>query len=83
VVNPGVHLLPAGSTITDIIEAAGGMTEGHVFKAYQPGGPSSGLLPASLMTFRLILIHCNRLAPLLDRPLWLCCRIMIGCGTRR
>ena len=48
VANPGVHLLPAGSTITDIIEAAGGMAEGHVFKAYQPGGPSSGLLPASL-----------------------------------
>ena len=45
---PGVHLLPAGSTITDIIEAAGGMLEGHTFKAYQPGGPSSGLLPASL-----------------------------------
>ncbi|MDO6590276.1 NADH-quinone oxidoreductase subunit F [Loktanella sp. D2R18] len=48
VVSPGVHLLPAGSTITDVIEAAGGMLEGHVFKAYQPGGPSSGLLPASL-----------------------------------
>ena len=48
VANPGVHLLPAGSTITDIIEAAGGMAEGHVFKAYQPGGPSSGLLPASM-----------------------------------
>ena len=45
---PGVHLLPAGSTITDIIEAAGGMLDGHRFKAYQPGGPSSGLLPASL-----------------------------------
>ncbi|MEO0992571.1 MAG: NAD(P)H-dependent oxidoreductase subunit E [Pseudomonadota bacterium] len=45
---PGVHLLPAGSTITDIIEAAGGMLDGHVFKAYQPGGPSSGLLPASM-----------------------------------
>jgi formate dehydrogenase len=45
---PGVHLLPAGSTITDIIEAAGGMQDGHVFKAYQPGGPSSGLLPASM-----------------------------------
>ncbi|MBY6119107.1 NAD(P)H-dependent oxidoreductase subunit E [Mameliella alba] len=45
---PGVHLLPAGSTITDIIEAAGGMLDGHNFKAYQPGGPSSGLLPASL-----------------------------------
>lgn len=46
--NPGVHLLPAGSTITDIIEAAGGMLDGHVFKAYQPGGPSAGLLPASI-----------------------------------
>ena len=46
--NPGVHLLPAGSTITDIIEACGGMLDGHAFKAYQPGGPSSGLLPASM-----------------------------------
>jgi formate dehydrogenase len=45
---PGVKLLPAGSTITDIIEASGGMADGHVFKAYQPGGPSSGILPASL-----------------------------------
>ncbi|XDA99379.1 NAD(P)H-dependent oxidoreductase subunit E [Sulfitobacter sp. LCG007] len=45
---PGVYLLPAGSTILDIIDAAGGMAEGHVFKAYQPGGPSSGLLPASI-----------------------------------
>ncbi len=45
---PGVHLLPAGSTITDIIEAAGGMLDGHTFKAYQPGGPSAGLLPASM-----------------------------------
>ena len=48
VANPGVYLLPAGSTITDIIEASGGMADGHVFKAYQPGGPSSGLLPASI-----------------------------------
>ena len=45
---PGVYLLAAGSTITDIIAAAGGMADGHVFKAYQPGGPSSGLLPASM-----------------------------------
>ncbi|MEP0960707.1 MAG: NAD(P)H-dependent oxidoreductase subunit E [Roseobacter sp.] len=45
---PGVYLLPAGSTIMDIIDAAGGMAEGHVFKAYQPGGPSSGILPASI-----------------------------------
>ena len=46
--NPRVYILPAGSTINDIIEACGGMKEGHVFKAYQPGGPSSGLLPASM-----------------------------------
>ena len=46
--SPGVKLLPAGSTILDIIEAAGGMLDGHTFKAYQPGGPSSGLLPASM-----------------------------------
>lgn len=46
--NPGVHLLPAGSTILDIIEAAGGMLDGHTLKAYQPGGPSSGLLPAHM-----------------------------------
>ncbi|ACA88183.1 NAD(P)H-dependent oxidoreductase subunit E [Shewanella woodyi] len=48
VINPGVYLLPAGSTITDLIEAAGGMIQGHRLKAYQPGGPSSGILPASL-----------------------------------
>ena len=46
--DPGVHLLPAGSTIMDLIDAAGGMIAGHSFKAYQPGGPSAGLLPASI-----------------------------------
>lgn len=46
--NPGVHLLPAGSTITDLITASGGMLDGHTFKAYQPGGPSAGILPASI-----------------------------------
>ncbi len=45
---PGVKLLPAGSTIRDIIAACGGMAEGHELKAYQPGGPSSGLLPAHM-----------------------------------
>jgi len=48
VARPGVYLLPAGSTIRDVIDAAGGMAAGHVFKGYQPGGPSSGLLPASI-----------------------------------
>ena len=48
VARPGMYLLPAGSTIMDVIEASGGMADGQVFKAYQPGGPSSGLLPASM-----------------------------------
>lgn len=48
VASPGVHLLPAGSTIRDVIAAAGGMAEGHEFAAYQPGGASSGFLPATL-----------------------------------
>ncbi|KUF10918.1 NAD(P)H-dependent oxidoreductase subunit E [Pseudoponticoccus marisrubri] len=48
VANPGVYVLPAGTTIAELIAAAGGMAEGHVFKAYQPGGPSSGLLPATM-----------------------------------
>lgn len=48
VAQPGVYLLPAGSTIRDVIDAAGGMAAGHTLKAYQPGGPSSGLLPASI-----------------------------------
>ena len=48
VANPGIYLLPAGSTIADLIEACGGMADGHTFKAYQPGGPSAGLLPASI-----------------------------------
>jgi len=45
---PGVIIAPAGQTIRQLIERAGGMIEGHEFTAYQPGGPSSGLLPASM-----------------------------------
>ena len=48
VAKPGVYVLPSGSTITDLIVAAGGMATGHTFRFYQPGGPSSGLLPASI-----------------------------------
>ena len=50
---PGVYLLPAGSTIMDLIDAAGGMLAGHQFKCYQPGGPSSGILPAYMNDFPL------------------------------
>jgi formate dehydrogenase beta subunit len=44
---PGVKLAPAGITARELIdEFCGGMTEGHVFKAYLPGGASGGILPA-------------------------------------
>ena len=37
----------------DLIDAAGGMLAGHQFKCYQPGGPSSGILPAYMNDFPL------------------------------
>ncbi len=47
--NPGVKLAPAGVTVRELIENyCGGMTDGHAFKAYLPGGASGGILPASM-----------------------------------
>ncbi|MEX1147797.1 MAG: NAD(P)H-dependent oxidoreductase subunit E [Sphingomonadales bacterium] len=47
--DPGVKIAPAGITVTDLIEEhCGGMADGHIFKAYLPGGASGGILPASL-----------------------------------
>ncbi|MEM7684457.1 MAG: NAD(P)H-dependent oxidoreductase subunit E [Pseudomonadota bacterium] len=47
--DPGVKLAPAGTTMADLIENhCGGMLPGHTFKAYQPGGPSAGILPATM-----------------------------------
>ncbi|NIW04307.1 MAG: NADH-quinone oxidoreductase subunit F [Gammaproteobacteria bacterium] len=46
---PGVKLAPAGISVRELIdEFCGGMAEGHVFKAYLPGGASGGILPASM-----------------------------------
>ncbi len=46
---PGVHLAPAGITVTELIdEHCGGMQDGHAFYAYFPGGASGGILPASM-----------------------------------
>ena len=46
---PGVKIAPAGVTARTLIEEhCGGMAEGHVFKAYLPGGASGGILPARL-----------------------------------
>jgi formate dehydrogenase beta subunit len=47
--NPGVKLAPAGVTIQELIdEFCGGMSDGHRFAAYLPGGASGGILPASM-----------------------------------
>ncbi len=46
--NPGVILTAAGATAHELIELCGGMADGHTFKAYLPGGPSGGILPARL-----------------------------------
>ena len=46
--NPGVKLAPAGTSIRELIDKyAGGMQDGHTFKAFLPGGASGGIFPAS------------------------------------
>ncbi len=51
---PGVKLAPAGITLDELIEEyCGGMEEGHVLKAYLPGGASGGILPASMANIPL------------------------------
>ena len=47
VAKPGVIRAAAGSSVAELIEACGGMADGHQFKAYLPGGASGGILPAS------------------------------------
>ncbi|MEM7440750.1 MAG: NAD(P)H-dependent oxidoreductase subunit E [Pseudomonadota bacterium] len=46
---PGVKIAPAGTTMQELIDNyCGGMVDGHTFNAYQPGGPSAGILPATM-----------------------------------
>ena len=46
---PGVKLAPAGITVQQLIDDyCGGMSDGHAFYAYLPGGASGGILPARL-----------------------------------
>ncbi len=47
--NPGVKLVSAGLTVQQLIDDhCGGMSDGHVFRGYLPGGPSGGILPATM-----------------------------------
>lgn len=44
-----MKLAPAGLTIRELIEEyCGGISDGHTFAAYLPGGASGGILPASM-----------------------------------
>ncbi len=46
--NPGVKLAPAGITARELIdEYCGGISDGHTFRGYLPGGASGGVLPAT------------------------------------
>ncbi|HVL87486.1 MAG TPA: NADH-ubiquinone oxidoreductase-F iron-sulfur binding region domain-containing protein [Candidatus Thermoplasmatota archaeon] len=47
VARPGVYELPLGTSLREIVAAAGGMEGDRALKAFFPGGISAGLLPAS------------------------------------
>jgi NADH:ubiquinone oxidoreductase subunit F (NADH-binding)/NADH:ubiquinone oxidoreductase subunit E len=46
VTDPGVYLIPMGTTVGELIEIAGGVVDGKALKAFAPGGASSNFLPA-------------------------------------
>jgi NADH-quinone oxidoreductase subunit F len=48
VTKPGFYELPMGTTMTQLLEIAGGPKPGRTFKAAFPGGPSAGLLTPAL-----------------------------------
>lgn len=47
VTNAGVYEIPIGTTVSELIELAGGMSDGEELQAFLPGGASSNFLPAS------------------------------------
>ncbi|MBA3548548.1 MAG: SLBB domain-containing protein, partial [Nannocystis sp.] len=47
VLRPGVHEVPTGTTIAELIALAGGLSAGRSLAAILPGGASSSFLPAS------------------------------------
>ena len=44
---PGVHEVPVGTTVREVIELSGGMKDGKPLLAFLPGGASSNFLPAT------------------------------------
>ncbi len=45
---PGVKVMACGTTVNELIEACGGMLDGHRFTAFLPGGASGGIFPAAM-----------------------------------
>ncbi|HMF12681.1 MAG TPA: NAD(P)H-dependent oxidoreductase subunit E, partial [Gemmataceae bacterium] len=46
---PGVHEVPMGTTVRELIDMGGGVKGGRALKAFAPGGASSNFLPASMV----------------------------------
>ena len=46
VVQPSVYEIPVGTTVAEVIELAGGLSEGRTLQAFLPGGASTSILPA-------------------------------------
>lgn len=54
IARPGVVEVPFGTPLRAVImEAGGGVPDGHALKAIQPGGPLGAILPASLLDLPL------------------------------
>jgi len=49
VARPGVHCVPWGSTVREVLELCGGVAGGRKLKAFSPGGASTPFLPASML----------------------------------
>jgi len=43
---PGVHEVPVGTTLQELVDLCGGMKDGAELQAFLPGGASTGFLPA-------------------------------------
>jgi formate dehydrogenase/NADH-quinone oxidoreductase subunit F len=53
VVRPDVYVVPMGTTVRELIELAGGVTDGAAVGAVQPGGASSNLIGPDQLDLRL------------------------------
>ncbi|MEV4599924.1 NAD(P)H-dependent oxidoreductase subunit E [Amycolatopsis sp. NPDC049253] len=53
VTNPGVYCVPLGTTVRELIDAAGGVLDGAPVGAVQPGGASSNFIGPDQLDLRL------------------------------